>query len=240
MSNRSLFWPLSLLGVFVVLALWLLSGAPSSPRVAQGQACSYPGLTDQQCFARQTLEAAINNPGYPAAQQPQVTETPTATLTTTSTVDTDITSSPTVTNTAQTNGNRQSGTPTATETSPVRQVQSPLPTITATVNSAFDGVERLLCQPGATVTISGTVEGSMALLAFFDSRPVGGSFARSDGQYIITLRIGPERPGTYPVEVRERDGLAVVQRLACEVPGVTPTTTLVPGATPTATIVRGP
>lgn len=230
MTNRSLFWPLSLLGVFVVLALLLLSGTLSSPRIAEGQTCSYPGLSEQACFARQTSESARNNPGYPAPQQPQATETPTATITTTSTVDTTITSIATVTNTAQTSISQATRTPTATATSPVRQVQSPLPTATATVSSAFDGLERLLCQPGATVTITGTVEGSMALLAFFDNRPVGGSFARSDGQYSITLRIGPERPGTYLVDVRERDGLAVVQRLACEVPGFTPT----------ATIVRGP
>jgi hypothetical protein len=226
MSNRSLFWPLSLIGAFVVLALLILGGALPTPGVAQGQTCSYPGLTVQECFALQTSEAG-NNPAYPGSQQTQASPT----ITTTSTAATAITRLATVTGTIQisptpTSTSRTNNLPTATATVPVRQEQSPLPTATATVSIALDGVEQLLCQPGATVTISGTVEGSMALLAFFDGRPVGGSFARNDGQYSITLRIGPERPGRYPVEVRERDGLALVQRLACVVPGATPTPTI--------------
>jgi hypothetical protein len=242
MLNRSLFWPLSLLGVFAALALLLFSGVLSSPRVVQGQTCSYPDRAlQQECFARETSEAG-GNTSYPGAEPAQMTETPTTTTTlrTTGTPARAGTSIATVTGITQTSISQPNTTLTTTATSPVRQVQSPLPTATATARSALDGLERLLCQPGSTVTITGTVEGSMALLAFFDSRPVGGSFARSDGQYSITLSIGPERPGTYAVEVRERDGLAVVQRLACEVPGATPTTTLVPGITPTATFVRGP
>lgn len=94
------------------------------------------------------------------------------------------------------------------------------------------------------VTITGVVEGSVALLAYFNDRPVGGSFARSDGQYSITLHIGPERPGVYPVEVRERDGRALVQQLACEVPDAaslaTTTATVLATTTATATVPRGP
>ncbi|MFQ3661950.1 MAG: hypothetical protein SNJ69_06105 [Chloroflexaceae bacterium] len=99
---------------------------------------------------------------------------------------------------------------------------------TATPTSALPpGIETLVCLPGTTITLTGSAPASTALLAYFDGRPVGGGFSRADGVFRIDLMIGPERPGVYLVEVRKRDGRERVSQWGCEVPGATPTPTLV-------------
>lgn len=247
MTQPKLFWPISMVVILAGLMLVLLSGTQPQSITAQSFACPYPGISDVDCFATQTAQAQPNDP-YPspsptasntpthtpvvaaAAPPQQAVATPTPTLTATATATAtpaDGANNATVTPSASptltpTNGNGE-GNDTGDE-----------PTPTPTSTSSFDPLEPLICQPGATVNLSGIAEPNTALLAFFDQRPVGGSFSRSDGSYTIALRIGPERPGTYPVEVRERDGFELVQRLACEVPGILATT-------PTATVVvRGP
>lgn len=230
MPNRSLFWPLSLLGVFAGLFILLISGALPRPSVAQTQQCPYPGLTDADCFAIQTAQVTAyprpGSPTAPAQQQPTSAQTQvTATVTL-------ITTMATTTTTSVTMETTPTRVPTITPTRQVTTAEIPSPTLP----SELVGVDPLICQPGASVTITGVVEGSVALLAYFNDRPVGGSFARNDGHYSITLHIGPERPGIYSVEVRERDGHALVQQLACEVPGDTATDT----PTVTATVSRGP
>jgi hypothetical protein len=222
MPNRSLFWPLSLLGVFAGLFILLISGALPRPNLVQAQRCSYPGLTEADCFATQTAQVtsypAPISPTAPAQQQPapaQPQATATEALTTTVTI---TTTSATL---------EATPTPIATITSTRQVITAEIPS--PTLPSELEGVDPLICQPGATVTITGTAEGNVALLAYFNDRPVGGSFARNDGQYSITLHIGPERPGIYSVEVRERDGRALVQQLACEVPGVILDATVTPG-----------
>jgi hypothetical protein len=98
---------------------------------------------------------------------------------------------------------------------------------TPTVTPALPaGVEALLCAPGSTVSLIGEAEPGLALLVYFDGRPVGGGFSRADGSYSIELLIGNERPGEYLVEVRERNTRDLIERTGCEVPGATPTPTL--------------
>lgn len=218
MSRRSLIWPLSLIAAFSLLMILLIVGALPTPTSAQ-KACPdpiYPDQTVAQCQSTQTAYAKTQaaGPAYPAptntsapAQVSSPLPTATSTITPTST-----TRPPTATSTI---------VPSATAT---RQVPQGSPTPTAT--SPLNGLETITCAPGATVSLTGRSSPHLALLAYFNDRPVGGTLARGDGSYQILLRVGDERPGTYAVDVRERDSRDVVRELACQVPGATPTPTI--------------
>lgn len=100
--------------------------------------------------------------------------------------------------------------------------------------------EQLTCTPGATVQIAGTAPPVTPLLARFGGRVVAGSMSDAAGAYTIALKMGQERPGTYPVTVEVRGSGAVLQRLVCVVPGATGRTAI-PDATARATTpVRAP
>ena len=229
MSQRSLFWPLSLLATFALLVVMLLLGSLSPSLSAQANPCitSYPtpGPVRDNCFLTATARTVNNNntstaqakTAYPppsattqraAPPEPTATATitPTATLTpTNTTVPATATLGPTLTSTA------------------TRIVIQGVPTPTAT--SFLADRETIVCAPGTTVIINGTDEPERAILAYFNARPVGGAMTRSDGSYSIQLRIGDERPGSYPIELRERLTWTLVRELACEVPATTPTPT---------------
>jgi len=219
MPQRSITLPLSLVMVFAVLMLALLVGAlPATPPVSMAQSTSCPYPDASSCPGGQQ-----NNP-YPGAtststptQTVQSQSTPTATATATATATTSLTTTPT----------RQ--TPTVTFTAAPTRTRPPAPTgPTPTPTSALpEGIETLVCFPGATITLAGSGPPSTALLAYFNNRPVGGGFSRADGTFSIDLMIGRERPGQYLVEVRKRDGRERVSQWGCEVPGATPTPTLV-------------
>lgn len=218
MPRRSLIWPLALIGAFATLVTLLMLGALPAPTAAQADDCAeiYPTPGPDRTSCQQTA-TALAPTAYPAptatsggggggqpAPAPTATISATATLTATSTLSPTSTEGPT-------------STPTAT-----REPQgSPTPTATSTLV----GLETIVCAPGATVAIRGEAEPGAPLLAYFNERPVGGALTRPDGTYLILLTVGAERPGVYPVTVRERDGRALVRELACEVPGATPTPT---------------
>ncbi|NTU82772.1 MAG: hypothetical protein HGA45_25955 [Chloroflexales bacterium] len=228
MHQSSLFWPLSLIAAFGLLIVMLLLGAMPSPLVAQSDECvsNYPtpGPEREDCYRTATAKAvkisntntayaiskspATNTPGSSAPQAP----TSTATLTATETLTATSTAQPATATLGPTS------TPTAT-----RQVAaiSPSPTATSTLVDR----ETILCAPGLAVALRGEARPDTALLAYFNGRPVGGALSRSDGDYLILLRVGDERPGIYPVDLRERHSRDLVRRLACEVPGATPTPT---------------
>ena len=229
MSQRSLFWPLSLIAAFALLVVMLLFGALPSVLVAQTDQCaeSYPtpGPVRESCYTTATARVANNaktntasaKTAYPPPTTPPQNIAPpaptaapaqeaTATLTPTNTVrPATATLGPT-------------RTPTAT-----RQVAQGTPTSTAT--SVLAGLETILCVPGTTVTITGEASPGLVILAYFNARPVGGALTRRDGTYRMLLNIGDERPGVYAVELRERLSRALVRELACEVPSATPTPT---------------
>lgn len=93
------------------------------------------------------------------------------------------------------------------------------------------------CTPGAALILEGNAPAQASLVARFNARPVGGGLSDQSGHYRITLTIGQERPGTYPVSVEIRDSREIVQRLSCTVPGATSrpasTATSGPGSAPT-------
>ncbi len=221
MPHRSITLPLSLVIVFAVLMLALLVGAlPATPpvSVAQGQSTNCPYPDPGSCAGGQ------QNDPYPGGtststptQATQAQATPTATTTpTTTTANTTLTPTPT----------RQA--PTVTFTAAPTRTRPPAPTgpTPTPTNPLPEGIATLVCIPGATITLAGSGPPSTALLAYFNDRPVGGGFSRADGAFSIDLVIGPERPGLYLVEVRKRDGRERVSQWGCEVPGATPTPTL--------------
>lgn len=213
MSRRSLFWPLTLIVAFAVLLIMLLAGTLPSDLAAQGGDCASiyptPGADRDNCFRTATANASDPYPSPSATAAPvQPTSAATATFTATSTARP-------VTATAG---------PTSTVTATRAPQGSPLPTLTSTLV----GLETIVCAPGVAVTLTGRAEPGTALLAYFNERPVGGTLARADGSYSIQLSVGDVRPGLYPVNIRERDGRALVRELACEVPAATPTPTFSP------------
>lgn len=196
-------------------------GAFPTPSAAQTNCTGYDvgDPRRDQCFAKATAKAATQTAAAsyptrtatsaPAAQQPAPAATSTSTITPTATLS--------VTTTTQALTPSATSTPTATRT----PSGSPLPTATSTLV----GLETVTCAPGDRVTLSGRAAPGRALLVYFNERPVGGSLVRPDGNYTLLLHVGSERPGLYPVEVRERDSRAIVRALACDVPGGTPTPT---------------
>lgn len=223
MTRRSIALPVSIIGSFAVVMILLLFGALPNPiLIAQGVGpCpdpAYPNLGYDDCKKTQQAEAspAVTNTRAPSQpDQGQVADQATATVT------------PTATLQAVTSTVAATQTPTFTRV-PVQNG----PTLTPT--SALPlGIEAIICLPGTTVTLVGVTTPDTPLLAYFDERPVGGGFSRSDGVFSIDLLIGPERPGIYLVEVRKRAGRELVRQLGCEVPRATPTPTLlVEPATP--------
>jgi hypothetical protein len=223
MTRRSLSVPLTLIGAFAALLILLMSGLlPSAVLVAQVSSCpdpEYPNLSYSECKGTQQAgqegPAATNttgstggNTGGGNSQPAQASSTPTTTRSITATVGT------------------SQATATLGATASPTLTRAPAETAAATPTAELpDGVEALTCMPGETVRLTGEAEPGTALLAYFNDRPVGGGFARPDGQFTIDLLIGEERPGSYLVEVRDRTTRALVLQIGCEVPALTPTPT---------------
>lgn len=234
MSRPPLIWPVTALAAFAALLVLLAVAALPTPTVAQDSCASIyptPGAERDDCYRTATARASQNNNGsYPdpttpsESQPPPPPPQPTVTPTTTQTLTVTTTLTPT-------NMAGPTSTPTVTATRPPQS--SPTPSATSTLT----GLETLICTPGASVVVTGVAAPNRALLLFFNERPVGGGLSRADGSYQIVLNVGRERPGIYPLTVRERDGLALVRELACEVPGAlsTPTAPAPGGASPLTT-----
>jgi hypothetical protein len=79
--------------------------------------------------------------------------------------------------------------------------------------------QALTCVPGETVPIKGAGPVATGLLLRFGGRIVGGGVSDASGAYRLSLQVGQERPGDYPVVVEVRETRDVLQRLTCTVPG---------------------
>ncbi|MFV9505063.1 MAG: hypothetical protein AB4911_10925 [Oscillochloridaceae bacterium umkhey_bin13] len=233
MPRRDLSLPLAIIATTVVLVMFLLTTPFVGPLTAQDfNPCppeSYP-TAEQLLACQQTATArTVTATPYP---------TPTSTNTSTAT------SAPPPGQGNNNQPNAPTPTPTSTVTATMLATATPglvnaLPTPTnvlvvapppnangtPTPTSLFEGLETLVCQPGSEVVLEGMARPNTALLVFFNERSVGGTLSRVDGRYRAPMRIGRERAGFYLVEVRERDGLALVDQFACAVPSSTPTPT---------------
>jgi hypothetical protein len=222
MTRRSLSLPLTLIAASAILLILLMAEVlPSAVLVAQVSSCpdeTYPNLSYTDCKATQQAEQG---------------GAPSATNTTSSGGNTggnnqpaQVTSTPTLTRTLTTTAATARATATAGATITPTLTRAPAETAAATPTSELpEGVEAQICMPGETVRLTGAAEPGASLLAYFSERPVGGGFARADGQFTIDLLIGEERPGFYVVEVRVRTTRALITQVGCEVPAFTPTPT---------------
>lgn len=90
--------------------------------------------------------------------------------------------------------------PTAPPLPPPTEVPPPTPT--------SPPIEQLLtisdCRAGVRVIITGSGPAREPYLLFFGRRAVAGGSVAADGRFQTSLLIGKERPGTYPVTVRQR------------------------------------
>jgi hypothetical protein len=82
---------------------------------------------------------------------------------------------------------------------------------------------QLNCLPGEPVEIQGTGPANIGVLLLFANRAVSGGTIGSDGRFILTLVIGREAPGIYPVVVQDRNSREALLTLSCEVPTIQPT-----------------
>lgn len=211
MVRPSLIWPFTLLVAFVALVSMLAFGAFPASILAQSRNCTSASYTPPQraaCYATNTAVAQTQAAeAYPSSTATTQSSAPPPAPAETSTSSPTSGISPTVTaGTATTPTVAVTRTPTAT-----RAPQgSPSPTATSTLV----GLETLICAPGGSVAITGRGEPGRALLVYFNERPVGGSLVRPDGHYSLMLRVGAERPGTYLVEIRDRDSRLPVRSLA--------------------------
>lgn len=206
MSHRSLFWPLSIIFVAVVISMTALATPAQMPSTAPllQQQCdpAYPNVYPVPCQT-ETAQAQAQ----PTSPPPAATFTPSPTNTPTPTATNGVTPTPAT----------QAVLPTPTET------RIPA-TATATATSTpIPGVEALECVPGAALRIEGQGPPNTALLLYFGDRAVGGTTSDSEGFYSLPLVMGAERDGVYALEVRVRGSQTVVDERSCVVPFVTPT-----------------
>lgn len=210
-QRNNLFWPLVLIGLMVLIVFSAIAAPVNNP--ATMPVLQYP---------------------YPAQQQ--VTNTPTLTATATATVTATVTETTAATAEAATTSPTSelpSPTGTATTTATIAP-RGDAPTLTPTATLTPD-IEVLSCAYGVPLFIEGDEAPPLTpLLLFFGDRAVGGDTSDSEGRYRLRLVPGEERPGLYPISVRVRDTRDIVDRLACEVVGATPTPTELV-VTPTAT-----
>jgi hypothetical protein len=75
------------------------------------------------------------------------------------------------------------------------------------------------------VLIEGTGPPNTPLLLYFNNRAVGGTTSDDSGFYSLTLVIGEERDGAFPLEVQVRGSRELVAEFTCTVPESTPTPT---------------
>ncbi|NOK62388.1 MAG: hypothetical protein GFH23_1086664n12 [Chloroflexi bacterium AL-N1] len=85
-------------------------------------------------------------------------------------------------------------------------------TITPTPSS------ELTCVPGQPVDIVGEGPPRSGFLLYFDERVVSGGSIEPDGTFAISIIVGDEQGGTYPVVVRERGTFRDLLELTCIVP----------------------
>lgn len=95
---------------------------------------------------------------------------------------------------------------------------------TAELSNLSDAVT---CSAGIPVEIRGKAPPRAALLIYFGQRAVGGGSARADGSFTLTLNVGEERSGSYPVQVLVRGSWEQVATLTCVVPYLSPTPRIV-------------
>lgn len=110
---------------------------------------------------------------------------------------------------------------------------TPIPTDTPAPSATSATNDALICVPGETYVVLGQGPPFSQLLLTFGERVVGGGVVDQGGQFRIPMDIGPERPGTYDIAVRDRATGREIERGVCSVPTATSTLTPTSILTPT-------
>lgn len=106
--------------------------------------------------------------------------------------------------------------PTAVQATPTFVPDAPTVTPEATITPTPSS--ELTCVPGQPVDIFGEGPPRSGFLLYFDERVVSGGSIEEDGTFTISIIVGDERAGTYPVVVRERGTFRDLLELTCIVP----------------------
>lgn len=206
MPQPSLRTPLGVLAVGLVLALFLLF-RPHGDQVALSQ--SYPAT------AVPPTTSAYTGPVTASTAEPTVQGSPTLTVT----VGLQPTAAPTTAPTAAPETRTRPPSPTVA-----------LPTATLEPTATQTQTTTLTCMPGEVIEIRGSGPPRIPVLLYFEKRVVGGASVSSTGEFILPLRVGNERPGSYAVIVRVRGSSQELLRKTCNVPFSSPTPTRRPRA----------
>lgn len=212
-QQNNLFWPLSItfMGLFLIV---LILAKPDSAPLAAPLNQTYPTNTPTS-YPSPTATEAVSETATAGTETP--TDTPTK--------EPDKDKTPTKTN-----------TPDPTDT-PVPK--TPTPTYTPTPEE-----DVRVCVPGVPVIIEGDdAPPEVALELYFgraivgdisrrgtperdyDTRfqVVGGGLSDSTGHFRMTLTVGKESPGTYPLKIQVRGSKLIVKELTCLIGVDTPT-----------------
>jgi hypothetical protein len=112
------------------------------------------------------------------------------------------------------------------------------------VRAQAQAEDTVVCPAGEVTVIAGDGPANTPLLLVFAGRVVGGGAVGQDGRYQLTLTVGGEAPGRYPVAIERRGpGHQVLRELICVVPSAeelraarartaTPTASPIPTAPP--------
>lgn len=105
----------------------------------------------------------------------------------------------------------------------------PLPTSTS-IPTETPVPNFFTCIPGETIELVGeNAPPNTPLIVFFNGFSIGGGVTDRNGRYSIRVRIGPERPDIYLLEIKTRERRILIREAACIVPEPTPG--LLPNAT---------
>ncbi|MEM8529769.1 MAG: hypothetical protein AAGF95_02945 [Chloroflexota bacterium] len=205
MQRYNFLTPISILIAGLVIIGMLFIGPSVSPnaavRPADNVMQAYPPEDEDRVDNQQDDPYPGNQTSTPA------TETETSEPAQTSTPDGE---EPTVETPSPT---QEPTTVRATSTSaPNEPTAIPEATVTPTPSS------ELTCVPGQPVDVVGEGPPRSGFLLYFDERVVSGGSIESDGTFAISIIVGDERAGTYPVIVRERGTFRDLLELTCIVP----------------------
>lgn len=226
MRRSTLLTPISMIvAACVLIGLMFLQPNAGSRAAPLGDITDYLPPTQTAFAIQQTLtaEALGQGDGY---VKPSSVVTGTVGVTRTAVAST-------VTRTAGT-PSTLTGTPTGTpnpndfgqSTATPQQVDTNDTAVAATTESTATptiDLNNRVCAPGTTVDISGQGPAKAGFLVYFDDRVVSGGTVRRDGRFDISLVVGNEGEGSYPVEVRVRGTRTVLAEFTCRVPATTPT-----------------
>lgn len=203
--------------IVIVFGLLIITYALSVPKATTARPSWQDGYDDP------TFPPTLTSVPPDWYEAPDTTVTTTAataaTATTTTEVErTSVTPQTVVTPTTDISDVTQEPTASVPTDSPVLQPEEPLLTQEALSEVTPTLIGRLVCAPNQPVEITGSGPAYAAFLLYFGERAVSGGTVDAEGNFVITLIVGRERPGPHTVSVRLRGDGTQLRELICDVP----------------------